>query len=109
MRKYRNKKITIDKIKFDSIAEGEYYLYLKKQNLRFELQPKIYMTRARILYKPDFKVYEGDSFYYVDVKGMKTPVFNLKARLWKHYGDGVLKLVKKNGREFFIEKILEVL
>ncbi len=112
--KYRNKKTVVDGVKFDSIAESEYYLILKHQELLgttklIELQPKIYLTRAKILYKPDFYVQNletGDCFY-IDVKGFSTPVFNIKARLWKAYASLPLHIIKKVGRNFKTEKIIE--
>ena len=100
--KYKNKKTIIDGIKFDSKAEGEYYEFLRdnKQYEIIELQPKIYLTEARILYKPDFLVEKNGEQYYVDVKGVRTSVFNLKCRLWKFYAKGNLHIVKKRGRLF---------
>jgi len=63
-----------------------------------ELQPKVYLTDAKILYKPDFKYAEaGGREVWEDVKGYRTPVFNLKARLWKHYGPGPLLLTNAKG------------
>jgi hypothetical protein len=36
--------------------------------------------------------------WVVDVKGMETPEFKLKKRLWKHYGPPMpLEIVKKSG------------
>ena len=102
--KYGAVKTVINGIKFDSKAEAEYYLYLLEKidsgaDLELvELQPKVYLTETRILYKPDFLIREGDSVYYVDIKGMTTPVFNIKARLWKNYGAGELRLIRKKGR-----------
>ena len=58
-----------------------------------ELQPKVNMTKAKILYKPDFLIEVDGHQYYVDVKGHATPTFNLKARLWKQYGPGPLWVV----------------
>lgn len=94
-------KCTVDGIKFDSIAESEYYQHLKilkhvGQITAIELQPKIYMTSAMILYKPDFAIVENGQTIYLDVKGMQTAVFKIKMRLWKHYGPGTLRLIKKS-------------
>ena len=108
--KYKNKKTIIDGIKFDSKAEGEYYEFLRdnKQYEIIELQPKIYLTEARILYKPDFLVEKNGEQYYIDVKGVRTSVFNLKCRLWKKYGAGDLHLVKKKYKRFETVEIVEV-
>ena len=75
----------VDGIVFDSKAESEYYIELKwllenKIIDSLELQPKVYLTESRILYKPDFLVGANDKFEFVDVKGMATPVFNIKKR-----------------------------
>jgi len=100
--KYNAKKTKIDGIMFDSKAEAHYFVYLKGLEKRgliseLELQPKVYLTSARILYKPDFKFFDVTLQIpvYVDVKGMTTPVFQIKKRLWRHYGAGILRLVKK--------------
>jgi predicted nuclease of restriction endonuclease-like RecB superfamily len=103
--KYKAIRTVIDGIKFDSKAEAEYYLYLlqeKKLGLinEIEFHPKVYLTKSKILYVSDFLVTEGDKKYYIDVKGMQTPVFRLKLKLWKHYGAGELRLVKKSGKSF---------
>ncbi len=100
MTKYNAKKTTLHGIKFDSRAEAGYYLVLLEQQKKglvkiIEIQPKIYMTRAKILYKADFLIEENGRLVYVDVKGMITPVFAIKKRLWLQYGLGTLRLVKK--------------
>jgi len=96
--KYKAKKIEIDGIKFDSIAEGEFYQRLKyEKNIGeikdFELQPKFILQdkfthrkdgniRAIIL-KADFKVITNhNSYYVVDVKGMATPASLLKRKMF---------------------------
>ena len=90
---------------FDSKGEYIRSLVLNKRlnageisNLVF--QPKYYLTEARILYKPDFEYTITSTGQRVceDYKGMETPVFRLKARLWQHYGPGVpLLLSNKKG------------
>ena len=61
MSKYKSIKTKINGIVFDSKAEAHYYLFLKAEEKRgklkiISLQPKIYLTEARILYKPDFLI-----------------------------------------------------
>lgn len=107
--KYKSKKTSVDGLKFDSQAEADFYVHLKTlqqcgHTKILEVQPKVYMTAARILYKPDFKIEEQGAVVYIDVKGMKTAVFNLKVRLWEHYGLGTLRLVSKNRFGFFTAK-----
>jgi predicted nuclease of restriction endonuclease-like RecB superfamily len=103
--KYKAIRTEIDGIKFDSKAEAEYYLYLLQEKRlglidKIEVHPKIYLTDARILYISDFLITEGDKKYYIDIKGMQTPVFRLKLKLWKFYGAGELRLIKKSGNRF---------
>lgn len=97
--KYRNVKTTIDGVKFDSKAESEFYLHLKNHpHLMFERQPKVYLSAARILYKPDFKIlyHLKNEIIYVDIKGYRTKDFNLKLRLWKAYKSERLLVIKKS-------------
>ena len=99
--KYNSQKTIIDGIRFDSKAEAEYFLHLKAleklgQLKVLEVQPKVYMTDARILYKPDFLIDENGKLVFIDVKGVQTAIFKMKARLFEHYGHGTLRLVQKN-------------
>jgi len=98
--KYSAKKTMVDNIIFDSKAEAEYYIMMKPTGMILELQPKVYMTRSKILLRADFLIQEGDEKVWIDVKGHPTPVANLKKRLWKHYGPGLLRWVKKKGCGF---------
>lgn len=101
--KYGAVKTIADGIKFDSKAEAEYYLHLKLSGVKIiELQPKLYFTKAKILYKPDFLIEENDIGIYIDVKGLETPIFKLKKRLWKAYCLNELRLVKKKGKSFIV-------
>ena len=99
MSKYKAIKTVIDGIRFDSLAESKYYVYLKscKDIKIISLQPKVYLTDSKILYRPDFLIEKNGELIYVDVKGFQTPVFAIKARLWVNYGAGRLDLIK-NGK-----------
>ena len=93
--KFKNKKIIIDGIKFDSKKEGYYYIYLKElektnkiSNLqlqvKYELQPKFKYnnkTYRAITYIADFVYEENGKTSVIDVKGFKTDVYNLKKKL----------------------------
>ena len=99
--KYGAKKITVDGIKFDSIMESDFYLLLKRKNIKFSLQPKFELQTGfkkkdkryvAINYIGDFRI--NDTI--IDVKGMKTPVFNLKKKLFEYkYSELVLVCVTK--------------
>ena len=68
------------------------------------------MTRARILYIPDFKytVIATGETEHAELKGFKTPEFNLKKKLWAAgYGPGVLKIYNsQGGRIVLVETII---
>lgn len=101
MSKYKNKKVIIDNILFDSKKEANYYTYLKMlentgkiRNL--ELQKKFILqghfklndkTIRAITYIADF-VYEDDKgIHVVDTKGYRTEVYKIKKKLFaKKYG-----------------------
>lgn len=113
--KYNNKKCTAGAHKFDSLAERDYYLHLLKQKAcgkikHIELQPKVYLTEARILTKPDFLViYSDDSRTYVEVKGFETATYKIKKRLWEHYGPGRLEVIKVKRKEFFVFEVINAI
>lgn len=113
--KYNAKKVEIDGIKFDSKAEGEYYLHLKQQVaerkiLGFERQKRMLLQEGfsvegvqgkirPIFYVVDFIVTENDgTITYIDVKGVETDVFKLKKKLFmKRYNTALLKAKKTKG------------
>lgn len=102
--KYGNKKVEYRGHVFDSIAERDCYIFFELAAQSGELQlmglqPKIYLTEAKILYKPDFYYFDNKlrQYVYVDAKGFRTATFNLKARLWKYYGPGILTLCSGYG------------
>lgn len=113
--KYNAKKVEIDGIKFDSKAEGEYYLHLKRQVaehqiLGFERQKRMLLQEGfnvggvkgkirPIFYVVDFIVTENDgTVTYIDVKGVETDVFKLKKKLFmKRYNTALLKVKKTKG------------
>lgn len=87
MNKYKNKKVIVDDIKFDSKHEAEYYLLLKRLKeegkikdfelqKKYELQPsfKKYNKNHRpITYTVDYVVYHLDNeIECIDIKGMET-------------------------------------
>ncbi len=108
--KYKAQKTVIDGIKFPSIAEGRYYIYLKglkrKGHIKgFELQPKYVLQDkfkhtsgmiSAITYKPDFLVFHNDgSEVNIDVKGKSTEASRIRRKMFlKRYPEKVLEWVK---------------
>ena len=110
MSKYKNKKIEIDGLVFDSQAEARYYTYLSdlmQKGVVTEIipQPRYLLQESfrkngilfrKIEYVADFAVqYEDGRSEVVDVKGMETTDFKIKRKLFeKKYPDLSLKVVK---------------
>lgn len=109
MNKYRNKKIVIDNIKFDSKLEANRYAELKLlqrakviSNLRlqvpFVLQEsfkKNGKSYQAIKYIADFVYEENGQTVVEDTKGFCTETFEIKHKLFeKKYPELELKIVK---------------
>lgn len=110
--KYHSRKTTVDGITFDSKAEAARYQELKLMqktgvisNLTlqpaYELIPtfrKNGKTYRKTVYKADFSYFDNDLEKTVveDVKGVKTPVYALKRKLFEwRYPDLELTEVKR--------------
>ena len=89
--KYRAIKTIVDDITFDSKKEAKRYIQLKlmvrsgnisdlKLQPRFDLIVNGYKCG---FYKADFEYIENGKRVIEDVKGMKTPIYNLKKKLVK--------------------------
>lgn len=90
--KYRNVKTIIDGITFDSKKEAAYYSKLKLlvksgDVITFERQViyPIIINKIKVCtYIADFVVtWKTSGVKVIDVKGMKTPMYNLKKKLMK--------------------------
>lgn len=97
--KFMAKKTIVNGIKFPSKAEADRYVelsILKQSGIikDFELQP-VFKLYAGIKYIADFKViYPDGRVEFEDVKGVETPVFRLKLKLFKaDYPDVILRII----------------
>lgn len=89
MSKYKNIKVKLDGITFDSKKEAVHYAYLKSLEKRgvitdLQLQTKLDFKidgKKIFTYKPDFEYNDEFGHHIVDVKGIQTPVFKLKKKL----------------------------
>jgi hypothetical protein len=87
--KYGNRKTVVDGFKFDSQAEATRYSVLKIlqasgliSGLRLQVPYQINVNGKKICrYVADFVYIEDGKEVVEDVKGMKTPVYNLKKKL----------------------------
>ncbi len=95
--KYGSSKITIDGIVFDSQAEatryGELLMLQRAGKIKgLELQPRFTVwesksTGEKIVYVADFAYLDIDHIFEVveDVKGVETPVYKLKRKMFQAY------------------------
>lgn len=91
--KYGAQKTTVDGIEFDSKAEARRYGELrlleragKIKNLERQVRYDLEVNGVKIgFYKADFRYWDQASSQQIveDVKGMRTPVFAIKAKLMK--------------------------
>lgn len=99
MSKYKNKKVVVDGIEFDSKHESEYYLLLKKQKEEgkikdFELQKKYVLQEGfkkygksyrPITYTVDFVIhYLNGEIECVDTKGMSTQQGDMRRKMFEY-------------------------
>lgn len=110
-------KTVIDGIKFDSKAEALYYQLHKhdegmKMQETFVLQDKFRLNGKAyiaIKYKPDFTFYDeqGNLTKIVDVKGVMTDIFKIKAKLFANRYGMQITVAKKVGSSMrFDEKLI---
>lgn len=104
-RKYNNKRVEdasgrtfgskLERAVFDLLCLREKAGEIKD----IQQQDTVYLTKARIQYIPDFKFIntKTNEPEWAEAKGLETPVWRLKRKLWPHYGPGKLEVYK--GRE----------
>jgi hypothetical protein len=104
--KYGNVRTEVDGIRFDSQAEARHYGDLRLRERAGEIadlrpapaQPtkERFALGAGITYTPDFTYVEGGKRVAVDVKGVETESFRLRAKLFRaRYPDIDLRVVKR--------------
>jgi hypothetical protein len=109
--KYHAKRAEWRGVTYDSKAEAAYARELDLRKAAGDIRnwwrsPAIVLVPGkrgtRIEYRPDFVVLESNGErYFVDVKGVETAVWKLKARLFRHvYPDSRLLIVGKDGERW---------
>lgn len=95
--KYYAQKTQLDGYWFASKAEAALYQELKLQMQagawdEVHCQVCVYLTDARIMYKPDFMTRDkdGKELYHEMKGGFETPTWRIKRKLWPYYGPGEL-------------------
>lgn len=111
--KYKAKKAVVDGIVFDSRKEAKRYTELKKLEemgsirdlslqVQFELIPSFEIVidgkkrkRRPITYVADFVYYRDDEKVIEDVKGLRTPVYKIKKKLFEYRYHETIREVQK--------------
>lgn len=111
--KYGSSKVEYDNQSFASKFEAALYQWLKLRELNGEIrdvkcQETIYLTNARIIYKPDFSYVDikSDKKIWAESKGFETSDWRIKRRLWEHYGPGPLEIYKGSAKNFQLHETL---
>lgn len=89
--KYRNKRVVVEGRKFPSVREGTRYQKLRLaqkagaiSDLRLQVTYKLAVNRVHITsYRADFVYVRGGETVVEDSKGMRLPLFKIKAALMK--------------------------
>lgn len=104
--KYRNKRVMVDGILFDSQKEADYYSELKLQLMAGDIlgfcrQPEFILVegfaeRKPVTYRADFIVFHLDgTFEIIDTKGFETEIFKIKHKQFLNKFPGLeIKIVK---------------
>lgn len=105
--KYKNVKVKINEITFDSKAEAAYYSYLlilqKSGEVSHFLMQVPFLCGGGVKYRLDFLVFYNNTFVdHVDIKGAITSIFSLKRKqVESRYPIKIRCLFKKGNR--FVE------
>ena len=98
--KYKARRVTTaDGASFPSQVEANRWGQLQQLQAAGHLselsrQPKVLLTRANIVYHPDFKYLEAGRWIYEETKGFETYDYQIKKKLWAVYGPGPLRIMK---------------
>lgn len=73
-----------------------------------QCQDHIYLTKARILYIPDFKFFsiKLNTYVWAEAKGFETAIWRIKKRLWEYYGPGVLEIYKGSHKKLNFDELI---
>lgn len=113
--KYRNYRVVVDGVRYDSQKEYERHMHLKLLEKKGEISElKFHQKEMNILlqddppirYEPDFCYYEDGTYIIEDLKGYQTKEFKLKKKMLIHMIrqgkiDGVLRLTKQKAKSSF--------
>jgi len=97
-RKFGNKRTKLAGRTFDSRLEAAVFSLLSLRERGGEIcslshhPGTVFLTLARVQYRPDFRWEENGETRYGEAKGFQTPEWRIKRRLWQFYGPGPLTI-----------------
>lgn len=111
--KFKAKQTIVDGKTFPSRLEARVYETLKIREFAGEikdvvLQPTVFLSDAKISYKPDFAAtYTKTNLgFYVEGKGVATDRWRLIKKLWRAYGPSPLEVYKANGKNIYLDETI---
>ena len=96
---------------FDSKLEASVYFYLKnilKVKSLVHHPGTIFLTDARIQYRPDFSFKENNVLCFAEAKGFATDTWKLKKRLWKFYGPADLLIFGGRSTKVILKETIKL-
>lgn len=102
----------LDGYSFASKLEASVYAILKAEMMMglittIQIQDHIYLSAARIVYIPDFKLTRPDgSFFWAEAKGFANQLWPTKKKLWRVYGPGDLRIYMGDYRRPFLKETI---
>ena len=103
--KFNSRRVVFDGQSFPSMLEGALWTHLKLLEYGGKLrdvtrQPTVFLTKAKISFKPDFMAYDvelGKDVYY-ESKGVETERWRMIKKLWEYYGPSILRVYRGTHR-----------
>ena len=96
--------------RFRSRLEARWAVFFDKCGIRWEYEPEGFRTTEGILYLPDFKIYSGKDFWWVEVKGDPNWLRDNCLKITDtHEGEGILPRFAYSGANLDIRGGLIVL
>ena len=113
--KFKNVKVVIDSITFDSKLESNHYIQLRDAGFDMEMQTVYRLQESflhqgklvrAITYKSDFVLKLPYETYVIDSKGLLTEVFKIKSKMLLHsHGIEIICVSSMKAMEMVIERI----
>lgn len=109
--KFKNVRVSHLGYSFASKLEAAVFDHLKLLEKAQELvfvrtQPQIYLTEAKLGYRPDFEVLIGGKQTYIEAKGFESERWLIIRKLYAYYGPAPLHIYKQSGKNIRLVEII---